>query len=166
MTYIRGTLQPQNKYMKKYESYLNSPFRVEGLIERQYVTRADEEIWENKNGELYVAKKIDKSRIHTTDPIPYTKIFVENRGLFLKLSGTGLKVLIYAICTVRPLSQIAVLHIPDIQVETGIAAPVTIRTGISELIEAGIIAQKLGSSIEFWINPNVFFNGNRLRLIP
>jgi len=151
--------------MKKYESYFNSPFRVEGLVERQYVTKADEQIWENKDGELYVAKKIDKSKIHTTDPVPYTKLFVDNKDLLMKLSGTGLRVLLYAICTVRPLSQIAVLNIPDIQAETGIAAPVTIRTGICELIEAKIIAQKLGSNIEYWVNPNVFFNGNRLRLI-
>jgi hypothetical protein len=151
--------------MKKYESYFNSPFRVEGLVERQYVTKADEQIWEAATGELYVAKKIDKSKVHLTDPVSYTKLFVDNREMLLKLSGTGLRVLVYAICTIRPLSQTAVLHIPDIQVETGISAPVTIRTGICELIEAGIIAQKLGSNIEFWINPNVFFNGNRLRLI-
>lgn len=151
--------------MKKYESYLNSPFKVEGIEERQYLTKADEQIWENKEGELYVAKKIDKSRISLSDTKPYTKLFVDNREMLLKLSGTGLRVLVYGICTIRPLSQIAILHIPDIQVDTGISAPVTIRTAICELIEAGIIAQKLGSNIEFWVNPNIFFNGNRLRIV-
>lgn len=151
--------------MKKYESYLNSPFRVEGVEERQYITKADEQIWEASNGELYVAKKMDKSRTSMTDSLTYAKIFVDNRKMLLRLSGTGLRVLLYGICTIRPLSQVVILHIPDIQVEAGIAAPTTIRTAICELIEANIIAQKLGSSIEFWVNPNVFFNGNRLRLI-
>jgi len=151
--------------MKKYESYFNSPFRVEGLVERQYVTKADEQIWEATNGELYVAKKIDKSKVHLTDPIPYTKLFVDNREMLLRLSGTGLRVLVYAICIVKPLSQTAILHIPDIQVELGMSSINSIKNGIGELIEADIIAQKLGSNIEYWINPNVFFNGNRLRLI-
>lgn len=151
--------------MKKYESYLNSPFRVEGIEERQYITKSDEQVWEASNGELYVARKMAKNRTSLNDTKAYTKIFVENKELFLKLSGTGLRVLIYAICTIRPLSETAILHMPDIQVETGLASPTSIRTAICELIEAGIIAQKLGSNIEFWVNPNVFFNGNRIRLI-
>jgi hypothetical protein len=151
--------------MKKYESYLNSPFKVDGLIERQYVTKADEQIWEGANGELYVAKKMDRSRVSLTDSMPYTKLFVDNRSLLLKLSGTGLKVLVYAMCTIRPIQQVCILNIPDIQVETCISSPATIRAAICDLIEAGVIAQKLGSNIEFWVNPNIFFNGNRLRII-
>jgi hypothetical protein len=36
--------------------------------------------------------------------------------------------------------------------------------GIKELVKEKIIAKKLGSSIEYWLNPNIFFNGNRLKL--
>jgi hypothetical protein len=65
----------------------------------------------------------------------------------------------------RPLSQVVWLNPPDIMLECGIKSPNTIRGAIEDLIENKIIAQKLGSNIEFWINPNVFFNGNRIRLI-
>lgn len=151
--------------MKKYESYLNSPFKIEGIEERQYITKADEQVWEAQNGELYVARKMSKNKTSLNDTKAYTKIFVENRELFLKLTGTGLKVLIYGICTIRPLSETVILHIPDIQVETGLSSPNSIRNAICELIESGILAQKLGSNIEFWVNPNIFFNGNRIRRI-
>ena len=152
--------------MKKYESYLNSPFKVEGVETRQYVQKVDEKLWvDPETSELDSVKRVPKSREQLNDTMPYTKLFVDSRSILLKLSGTGLKVLVYGICIIRPLSQTVVLNIPDIQVETGIASPNTIRTAISELIEAGIVAQKLGSNIEFWVNPNIFFNGNRLRLL-
>lgn len=152
--------------MKKYESYLNSPFRVEGVETRQYIQKVDEKLWvDPETSELYSVKKVPKNREQLNDTMTYTKLFVDSRSILLKLSGTGLKVLVYGICIIRPLSQTVVLNIPDIQVETGISSPNTIRTAISELIEAGIVAQKLGSNIEFWVNPNIFFNGNRLRLL-
>lgn len=151
--------------MKKYESYMHTPFRIEGVEERSYISKADEQIWENKDGELYVAKKIDKSKIISNDARAYTKVFIESKDIFMKLSGTTLKILLYGICTIRPLSQTVIYHTPDIQVSTGILSPNTIKTSLCELIEAGVIAQKLGSNIEFWVNPNVFFNGNRLRLL-
>jgi hypothetical protein len=152
--------------MKKYESYLNSPFRVQGIESRQYVQKVDERLWvDPETSEMYSVKKVPKNREQLSDTMPYTKLFVDNRSILLKLSGTGLRVLVYGICIIRPLSQTVVLNTPDIQVETGIASPNTIRAAISELIEAGIIAQKLGSNIEFWVNPNIFFNGNRLRLL-
>lgn len=151
--------------MKKYESYMNSPFKVEGVEERSYISKSDEQLLENKDGELYVARKIDKSKIMTNDARAYTKVFIECKDIFMKLSGTTLKILMYGICTIRPLSQTVVYHIPDVQVSTEILSPNTIRTSLGELIEAGILAQKLGSNIEFWVNPNVFFNGNRLRIL-
>ena len=152
--------------MKKYESYLNSPFKVEGIESRQYIQKVDEKLWvDPETSEMYSVKRVPKNREQLNDSMAYTKIFVDKRDLLMKLSGTGLRVLVYGICTIRPLAQTVILNIPDIQVEANIASPNTIRTAISELIELGIIAQKVGSNIEFWVNPNVFFNGNRLRLI-
>lgn len=152
--------------MKKYESYLNSPFRVEGIETRQYIQKVDERLWvDPETSEMYAVKKVPKNREQLNDTMSYTKLFVDKREKLMKLSGTGLRVLVYGMCTIRPLSQVVILNIPDIQVESGISSPNTIRTAISELIEEGIIAQKVGSNIEYWVNPNYFFNGNRLRLM-
>ena len=152
--------------MKKYESYLQSPFRIIGLEEKYFLTKQNEEVWQLKDGDdLYAVRKIPKNKMSLTDTSAYTKLFTDNLKDLMKLSGTGLRLLVYGACTIRPLSQTVVYHIPDIQVATGISSANTIRTAVSELIEAKIIAQKLGSNIEYWVNPNVFFNANRLRLI-
>lgn len=152
--------------MKKYESYLESPFRLDGLVSKQYITKSDEKVWiDPETAEMYAIKKIPQNKEQITDSKSYTKLFVDNLDLLMKLSGTGLRVLVYAMSTIRPLSQTAILNMADIQYVAKINSPNTIRAAISELIEANIIAQKLGSNIEYWINPNVFFNGNRLRLL-
>ena len=166
MTYICSVKLSQYKYMKKYESYLKSPFRIVGLEERHFLKKQDEEVWQLKDGDdLYAVRKIPKNKLSLTDTSPYTKLFNENLKDLMKLSGTGLRLLVYGACTIRPLSQTVIYHIPDIQVATGIASPNTIKAGITDLLDNKIIAQKLGSNIEYWVNPNVFFNGNRIRLI-
>jgi hypothetical protein len=152
--------------MKKYEAYLQTPFKVLGIEERQYTTKHDEEVWQMKDGDdLYAVRKIPKNKMSLSDTSAYTKLFNDNLKDLMNLTGTGLRLLVYGACTIRPLSQTVVYHIPDIQVATGISSPNTIKAGITDLIENKIIAQKLGSNIEFWVNPNVYFNGNRLRLL-
>lgn len=166
ITYLWVVKLSQYKDMKKYESYLNSPFKLHGVETRQYIQKSDEKLWvDPETSEMYSLKKVPKSRETLSDTMTYTKLFVDNRELFMKLTGTGLKVLVYAMCTIRPLSNTVVINPPDVLLETGMTSPNSVRNAIAELIEEGIVAQKLGSNIEFWVNPNVFFNGNRLRLL-
>ena len=150
--------------MKKYESYMESPFSVEGIVERQYITKEDEDIWEGQDGQMYVAKKISKNKRVLNDTMAYSKLFIDSMDTLMRLSSTALKVFIYSMCTIRPLQNKVVLHVPDVKIGTGFSSDSSVRAAICELIEANILAQKLGSSIEFWINPNIFFNGNRLRI--
>jgi hypothetical protein len=149
--------------MKKYESYMESPFKVEGVEERQYITKEDEDLWEGKDGQLYITKKLNKNKRVLSDTMAYSKLFIDSMDMLMRLSSTALKVFIYSMCTIRPLQNKVVLHIPDVKIRTGFSSDSSVKSAICELIEANILAQKLGSSIEFWINPNIFFNGNRLR---
>lgn len=151
--------------MKKFDSYFTSPFKVNGLISRQYVPKVKEElVVDQTSGEMYTIKKVPKTMEQLHDPAVYTKVFQDKLELFMSLSPTGLKILLYMICNARPMIEIAVLSVPDLMVALDAKSHVTIRGGIMELISADVIAQKLGSNIEFWINPNVFFNGNRVRI--
>jgi hypothetical protein len=64
---------------------------------------------------------------------------------------------------VRPLNESVMLHAPDVCVVCGIAEK-TFHNNIIELLDKRILSRKLGSSIEFWFDPNLFFNGNRVRV--
>lgn len=152
--------------MKKYESYLESPFVVEGIVEKAYTTKEDTSLWQDLVDEqqLYEVKKVSKNKVVLHDPIQYAKLYVGSFDVLMNLTGSSMKVLVYAMCTIRPLYQVCFLHAPDIMLRCGFKSESTVRNAIVELLEAGIIAQKLGSSIEFWVNPNVFFNGNRIKI--
>jgi len=40
----------------------------------------------------------------------------------------------------------------------------TFYNNLMELLDKRILSRKLGSSIEFWFDPNLFFNGNRVKV--
>ena len=152
--------------MKKYESYFTNPFKVNGLISRQYIPKVNEELVVDPNsGEMYTIKKVPKTAEQLHDPGVYTKVYQDQLEVLIGLTPAAMKIVLYMICNMRPLSETIVLSIPDLKVALDIKSDVTIRNAIMELMDVSIIAQELGSSIKFWINPNIFFNGNRLRLI-
>lgn len=80
------------------------------------------------------------------------------------MSPAAMKIVFYMICNMRPMSTSIVLSIPDLMVALDIKSPITVKNAIMELLDNRVIAQQLGSNIQFWINQDVFFNGNRVKL--
>lgn len=152
--------------MKKYESYFTNPFKVNGLISRQYTPKVKEELVVDPNsGEMYTMRKVPKNSEQLHDPAVYTKVYQDQLELLVGLSPASMKIVLYMICNMSPLSDAIVLSVPDLMVALDIKSSVTVRNSIMEVLDKRIIAQQLGSNIQFWINPNIFFNGNRLRLV-
>ena len=84
-------------------------------------------------------------------------------GQFMELPHSSFKVLMYAMCTVRAMSQVVVLNAADVCLACGMGNS-TFYNAVYDLLNRKILSKKLGSSIEFWFDPNVFFNGNRIRI--
>lgn len=152
-------------FMKqKHEEYLNSPFTFHKIEERLFTTRDDETLTINPDtGEYYVMRKVAKDKKILHDSLTYTKLFVDSAKRLMSLSPSALKVLVYGMVTAKPVSLSVILNPSDVCLfcEIGISS---YNNAIYELLTSKIIAKKLGSSIEFWFDPNVFFNGNRLRV--
>jgi hypothetical protein len=149
---------------KKYEEYMNSPYKMDGVVERKYMTKADESITvDPETGQYYTMRKIsiDKNSLH--DGMTYTKLFTSNVGKILSLPYPALKIIIYGMSVVRPLQEVVVLNSADVCLACGIASS-TFYNNIYELLDRNIISKKLGSNIEFWFDPNIFFNGKRIKV--
>ena len=150
--------------MKKFDSYLNSPYKVEGIEQRTFVTKEDETLTiDPETGEYYTMRKVSKDRTIPHDGLTYTKFYNSSFSRLMNLSPSSLKIILYAMANIRPMSTYAILNPPDICEACGFSQS-TFVNGLTDLLENKIIAQKLGSSIEFWFDPNIFFNGNRLRI--
>jgi hypothetical protein len=149
----------------KHEAYFESPYKYMNIEERAYVTKENEEITTNlTTGELFVMKKIASNKTVIHDSLVYTKVFQDSIHQLCSLSSASLKILLYAIATVKPLSETVVLNGPDVMLFCNIGKT-SFYEGVTELLDRRIICKKLGSSIEFWFDPNIFFNGNRTRLV-
>lgn len=146
------------------EAYLNNPFPVAGVTMRAFTPRTEEKIMVNPDdGETYAVRHISKDKLEEHDPMQYTKVFAEAHFKVRKLSYTALKIFNYAVHRAALNKDIVLLNSADVMQQCDISQA-SFYNGIKELCKESIIARKVGSSLEFWINPNIFFNGNRLKL--
>jgi len=149
---------------KKHEEYLNSPYKMNGIVERAYTTKTDETLTvDPETGQMYTMKKVSQNKRVLHDGMVYSKLFQESVSMLMDLSHPSLRIILYAMSVVRPLSESVMLHAPDVCVACGMAEK-TFYNNLMELLDKRILSRKLGSSIEFWFDPNLFFNGNRVKV--
>lgn len=149
---------------KKHEEYLNNPYKVNGIIEKLFTTKSDETLTiDPDTGQMYTMKKVSQNKSFMHDELAYTKLFQSGVASLMSLSHSSLKIVLYGISVVRPLSEVIILHSADVCNACGIAQK-TFYNNIGELLDKKILSRKLGSSIEFWFDPNIFFNGNRVKV--
>ncbi len=146
-------------------SFMYSPFKVDGLEERTYIVKEGEVATVDPNtGEMYVMKRVDRSKRALHDGRRYTKLFAGACDKFIGLSRVGFIMLFYIIGRVSPSKDNVYLTADDVMEWGGISSR-SFYDGLAELLDQEIIARKLGSRIEFFFNVNLFFNGDRRRLI-
>lgn len=149
----------------KHEAYFESPYKYLNIEDRIFAPKEGEEMTTNiETGELYVMRKVAKDKRILHDSLVYTKLFQDSIHQMCELSSSALKVMLYAMATVRPLSETVVLNSPDVMLFCRISKT-SVYEGTMELLDKRIISKKLGSNIEFWFDPNVFFNGNRIKVL-
>ena len=148
----------------KHEAYLSSPYKYMNIEERAFIPKNADEITTNlETGEMFVMKRIPKDRIVPHDALVYTKFFQDSIHQLCSLGNSSLKILLYSIANVKPFSETVVLNGPDVMLFCGISKS-SFYDGIIELLDKKIFCKKLGSNIEFWFDPNIFFNGNRIKV--
>jgi hypothetical protein len=149
----------------KHESYLRSPYKFESINERMYTTKEDESLTvDPETGQYYAIRKVAKDKRVIHDSLVYTKLFQDRVHLLYDLNYASLKILIYAMATVKPFSEVVVLNPPDVKIVCGVGSS-TFYDSINYLLNSKILSKKLGSTIEFWFDPNIFFNGNRVSVM-
>jgi hypothetical protein len=152
--------------MRQNEAFLENPFRVDGLEMRHYMQKEGEQLMvDPETSELLSVRRVPRNKEQLHDTKVYTKLFTDNIDTFMTLPGAGMKLLLYGMCKVRPLQDSIFLNVDDCLLVCGFKSVTSYREGVKALIDARILARKVGSYMEYWVNPNVFFNGNRLRLV-
>lgn len=127
----------------------------------QYIngSRGAENIVVNQDGEIIAQSRF--VRYIEVDEEKFAKLYLSQFGAFWDLSKTAIKVLGYVLNNLIPNKDIVYIDIQDAMKYTGYKEEKSLYKGIAELVNADIIARST-SYIKYFINPLIFFNGDRV----
>lgn len=112
-------------------------------------------------------------KIEEVDNEEFIKLYTKNVGVLFDLSSRAQKALIAVFCAVQKSKDQAHIFLPyHYAVEyyetlgiSKIPSRTTFSTGITDLIKMSFLAAHYGGEGWYWINPNLIFNGNRIRFV-
>jgi hypothetical protein len=146
------------------EPIKTNQFEPIGIGKRIFITKEEEvQSVDQKTGEMFYMKKIPAMKEVSHDSLVYTKVFTGGIENMYDMSINGYKLFLYCIYNAKPNSDTIVLH-PQTCMEICKMKRTSFFQAINELKERNIIRQKEKFNCGYQINPNVLFNGNRLRL--
>lgn len=149
----------------KHEATLYNPFHVDGLNKKPIIKKGM--VVERVNpdtGEVETYTKTPKSEFVDHDTWSYTKVFHVAWDIVKELSPAGISLFMYMVAHQTKVGwDTTFLNPADVCQECKFSRS-SFRRAVEEMLTRKIIAKKLGSYLEYWINPNVFFNGNRVGL--
>jgi len=98
---------------------------------------------------------------------PITKLYAtaERRDLVKVLSGTSSKLLLLVMYNLEPgCDHIRIIRKNYMQ-SLSVKSEITFRTALNELIRYGMLSPTVKQEV-YWINPDFFFQGNRVKKYP
>jgi hypothetical protein len=113
----------------------------------------------NQDGEVIAQSKF--VRFIEVDEERFAKLYLSQFETFWELSKTAIRVFGYIVNNLIPNKDVVYIDMQDILKYTNYKEEKSIYKGIAELVNAGIIARST-SFIKYFINPMVFFNGDRI----
>ncbi len=100
----------------------------------------------------------------TVDKAKFMKIFMTGLSNWFDLSKAGIKMFAYVANQIEPNRDNFIFDLEDCKAFTGYSSKNSIFSGLAELVENKFIARGPAFNI-YYINPTIFFNGDRLTFI-
>lgn len=154
-----------------YKSLPNYPklpeeFYPLGIEVRARLRKKEDTELSDAKGNMFIAYPVPKSFLTAHDGVLYTKVYKYPIEKMRDFSIPGHNLFRYLMNNIN--INMTHIYISDNDfLEAFNYAKNSKRLyykGVQELIEAGIIAKKSGSSKCYWINSNVLFNGDRTKI--
>lgn len=119
----------------------------------------------DQSGEVLSLTRPGKLITGFQDRASYTKLFKGGKLKLAELSSSGIKVLCYIMLNASPNQEDMCLHPQQVASEMGYRDQRSVYEGLVNLLNMGLLGRKTGYQSCFWINPNLFFNGDRIKLL-
>lgn len=159
-----------NSYYHKSNPFLGSVNEFMGEVHKEQ--RKEVFLMDSSSGEVLhepgtrlVYSKGMKAGL--SDRQPYIKIFTSGLESLMKLSGPGTKVFLWIVGNIKPKQDRVVLVPARVAKELGYSVTKPVHDAVNDLITNQVIARAYTgtrSQPAYWINPTIFYNGNRRHL--
>ena len=154
--------------LTEYESNRVNPFLDDTL---QHIEKGEKTLlFGQKNPDLIIDSD-SKVKGHSLfarkvsiDKAKFMKVFMTGLSNWFDLSKAGIKVFAYVANQVQPNRDTFIFDLDNCKEFTGYSAKNSILSGLAELVENKFIARGPAFNI-YYINPTVFFNGDRLTFV-
>lgn len=148
----------------------SNPFVVDGIIRvrRSVDDKNNLLLVDESTGDIMARYAPDTDvKYRKFDNEKFVKLYHRNMKALSRMGVTSLKVLFFVMYEVGALSRnqqvdYFSIHIQDCMDFCGFRNRKSVYDGLEELLVLKAIFRKTGK-LEFWINPNVFFNGDRVK---
>jgi hypothetical protein len=155
--------------INKYEKYEVNPFVEEAIKKVQEVTaRKTRKIGADKSAQHIIVDSNGEFegyaqfvQVVEVDEERFAKVYISHFAAFYELSDPAIRVFHYVISTLKPKSDKFTFRIDKCLELTGYKTKKSVFNGLGNLIKNGIIARSMYPD-EYFINPMVAFNGDRI----
>ncbi len=149
----------------KYPTAAVSPYTVE-LYSKYIQPKEEHQTMYDQDGILCGVYKIPKGSVRVCDSGMYSKLFKNSGKVIANLSDSAIKLFMYIHEKLEINSDIICIMREDYLSYYGYAVnnKYAYYQALEGLLAAGIITKKAGSTVCYWVNPNIIFNGDRTKL--
>lgn len=156
-------MESVKKGIKDFEVFKECPYTVEGLESRHRLTRVKGQVMSDvSTGELFDMRKLPAQETVLVDTLQYTKVYHNSLKDVADFSIPALKIWCYILQAIKPTRYAFEIDFKEALEFSGYKSLPNIYKGIVELLDKGFIAKSTGKNM-FFINPNYYFNGDRLK---
>jgi hypothetical protein len=158
---VKGLTSYKYNSVNPFLAQVMSEFKAKNKMKRVGITTQD--VLNADTGELESQKLVVLGKKEYVDADEFAKIFIKNIGFFYELSKSDLKIFQLLLNKVEYNQDIVCVNMQKMAHDLNLAIQ-TVYNSMAKLIEREIIA-RADSNECFYVNPKVFFKGDRLVLI-
>lgn len=153
--------------LSDFPSCIDTPFvKIDDMEYKTFWTKEKpRQLTDIDTGEVMSVVEPSKKVEGFNDTGKYTKLFTNGKLKLAELSSAGTKVVCYIMLNAIPNQEDICLHPQLVAKEMGYKDQRSVYEGLVDILKSGLIARKTGYGSYFWINPNLFFNGDRTKLL-
>lgn len=155
------------KKIKEFEEFKENPF-IEKAVQDIKIVKRTQTIRPKGRDEIQMIVSGDEVTGHSAfmrfvevEEEKFAKLYLSQLCALWELSKTAIKVFSYILTILQPKKDSFIFRMEDCLEYTGYSTEKSVFDGIGSLIEAGIIARSK-YHFEYFINPLVVFNGDRV----